>query len=65
MNLLGVDSVQLPLTEKARIWNRLASDWQITQRIAPLQTDLTLDSIGAAIERIFQGQMVGRGVLRL
>ncbi|MEM1436285.1 MAG: YhdH/YhfP family quinone oxidoreductase [Pseudomonadota bacterium] len=65
VNLLGVDSVQLPLAEKARIWNRLAADWQLGDRLEPLKTELTLDTIGAAIERIFQGRMVGRGVLRL
>ena len=63
VNLLGIDSVQLPITEKAAIWSRLATDWQMD--LSDLEESLTLDSLSAAIDRILAGQMVGRGVVDL
>ena len=63
VNLLGIDSVQLPITEKAAIWSRLATDWQMD--LADLEETLTLNSLSDAIDRILAGQMVGRGVVDL
>jgi alcohol dehydrogenase len=64
VNLLGIDSVQLPLAEKARIWNKLAGPWHL-ERLAALKVDFTLETISSGIDRILAGQMVGRGVLDL
>ena len=61
VNLLGVDSVQLPIGEKEMIWNRLASDWKVD--LSSLEEVLDLDSLSGAIDRILKGEMVGRGVL--
>ena len=61
VNLLGVDSVQLPIGEKEIIWNRLASDWKMD--LSSLEEVLNLDSLSSAIDRILKGEMVGRGVL--
>ena len=61
VNLLGVDSVQLPLAEKARIWGKLADEWKID--LSTLEQALTFDSLPDAIEKILAGGMVGRGVL--
>jgi acrylyl-CoA reductase (NADPH) len=61
VNLLGVDSVQLPIGEKEIIWNRLASDWKVD--LSSLEEVLHLDSLSGAIDRILKGEMVGRGVL--
>ena len=61
VNLLGVDSVQLPIEEKRRIWAKLAGPWQID--LGQLEEVLTLDTLSDAIDRILAGQMVGRGVL--
>ena len=63
VNLLGIDSVQLPIVEKAEIWSRLATDWQMD--LSALEEILTLDSLSPAIDRILAGQMVGRGVVDL
>jgi len=64
VNLLGVDSVQLPLAEKARIWGKLAQQWKL-DRLADLKVDFSLATISAGIDRILAGEMVGRGVLDL
>ncbi|HTK97204.1 MAG TPA: YhdH/YhfP family quinone oxidoreductase [Pseudomonadales bacterium] len=64
VNLLGIDSVQLPLAEKARIWNKLAGVWRL-DGLAALKVGFTLASISSGVDRILAGEMVGRGVLDL
>jgi len=64
VNLLGVDSVQLPLAQKAEIWNKLAGPWKL-DGLAMLEEALTLDNLSGAIDRILAGRMVGRGVVDL
>jgi alcohol dehydrogenase len=63
VNLLGIDSVELPLPEKARIWQRLAGEWNVD--LADLEEPLTLDTLSGGIDRILAGAMVGRGVVHL
>ena len=64
VNLLGVDSVQLPLKQKAAIWNKLAGEWRL-DGLDDLVVPLTLDTLSDAIDRILAGQMVGRGLVDL
>lgn len=63
VNLLGVDSVQLPLPQKQEIWSRLADDWQLPE-LDTLKRPLTLETVSDAIDQILAGNMVGRGVLK-
>ena len=63
VNLLGIDSVQLPLPEKTQIWSRLATDWKLD--LSELEETLSLHDLSAAIDRILAGQMVGRGLVDL
>lgn len=64
VNLLGIDSVQLPLAEKTRVWHKLAGPWQLDV-LERLVEPLTLDTLSPAIDRILAGQMVGRGLVSL
>lgn len=64
VNLLGVDSVQLPLAEKARIWSKLATSWQLPG-LHELKRSLELTEVSGAIDEILAGKMVGRGVVSL
>ena len=63
VNLLGIDSVQLPLVEKTQIWARLATDWKLD--LSELEEVLGLHDLSDAIDRILAGQMVGRGLVDL
>jgi alcohol dehydrogenase len=62
VNLLGIDSVQLPIAQKREIWEKLAGPWQLPD-LARLERTLTLETISDAIDEILAGRMVGRGVL--
>ena len=63
VNLLGVDSVELPLVVKASMWDKLSLQWKLD--LAPLTQEVALEALPAAIERILGGGMVGRVLVRL
>ena len=64
VNLLGIDSVELPLAQKAEIWNKLAGAWHL-DGLEELAAPLTLATLSSAIDRILAGKMVGRGLVDL
>ncbi|MDE0659368.1 MAG: YhdH/YhfP family quinone oxidoreductase [Gammaproteobacteria bacterium] len=64
VNLLGVDSVELPIADKGRIWAKLAGSWKL-DGLEALVEPLTLDTLSGAIDRILAGDMVGRGLVDL
>ncbi|MCY4656169.1 MAG: YhdH/YhfP family quinone oxidoreductase [Gammaproteobacteria bacterium] len=64
VNLLGIDSVELPIEEKKEIWDKLAGPWHIGD-LEKFVESLTLDTLSDAIDRILKGQMVGRGLVTL
>ncbi|MGI9328371.1 MAG: YhdH/YhfP family quinone oxidoreductase [Pseudomonadales bacterium] len=64
VNLLGIDSVQLPLAEKRRIWEKLAGPWHL-DNLDQLVEPLSLEQLSDAIDRILAGAMVGRGLVTL
>jgi alcohol dehydrogenase len=59
INVLGVDSVEIPLSAKASIWELFAGDWKL-EGLDALCTETGLDGLSEAIDTIFAGQMVGR-----
>ncbi len=64
VNLLGVDSVELPLAQKEAIWRKLSNAWKL-EGLAALEHRLSFATLSNAIDRILAGNMVGRGVLDL
>ncbi|PTU73431.1 YhdH/YhfP family quinone oxidoreductase [Pseudomonas mangrovi] len=64
VNLLGVDSVELPLVVKASMWDKLSLQWKLGN-LESLAEEVTLEQLPAAIEQILAGQMVGRVLVRL
>ena len=63
VNLLGVDSVELPLVVKASMWDKLSLQWKLN--LSPLCREVGLEDLPEAIERILAGGMVGRILVRL
>ncbi|HLT04770.1 MAG TPA: YhdH/YhfP family quinone oxidoreductase [Pseudomonas sp.] len=64
VNLLGVDSVEIPLAEKADIWRKLAGPWKIAA-LERLGHEIGLEDLPDEITRILAGQQVGRALVRL
>ncbi len=64
VNLLGVDSVEIPLVEKASMWDKLSLQWRLPH-LDELAEETGLQQLPDAIERILAGQQVGRVLVRL
>ncbi|MGI9251860.1 MAG: oxidoreductase [Pseudohongiellaceae bacterium] len=64
VNLLGVDSVELPLTHKAAVWQKLATDWKLA-KLDEVCKEITLDALQAALDTLLQGGATGRYLLNL
>ncbi|TBU84808.1 YhdH/YhfP family quinone oxidoreductase [Phytopseudomonas dryadis] len=64
VNLLGVDSVELPLVVKASMWDKLSLQWKL-DGLDELVTEVSLQQLPEAIARILQGGQVGRVLVRL
>ena len=62
VNLLGIDSVELPVADKGRIWSKLAGSWKL-DGLEELVEPLNLETLSDAIDRILAGDMVGRGLV--
>ena len=59
VNVLGIDSVELPIANKNRTWNRLATDWKLDS-IDKMTIEIGLEGISAAVDSIMSGGVAGR-----
>ena len=64
VNVLGVDSVELPLVKKQEIWQRLATDLK-PDALDKMTTEVTLDGLSDVIDSIIQGGVSGRTLVKL
>lgn len=64
VNLLGVDSVELPLSVKAAMWAKLAGEWKL-ENLDSLVTEISLQQVPEALVKLLEGQMVGRVLVSL
>ncbi len=63
VNLLGVDSVELPLAAKAAMWNKLSLEWKLD--LESLVSEISLPDVPAAIATMLASQQVGRSLVRI
>ncbi|MBX9764494.1 MAG: YhdH/YhfP family quinone oxidoreductase [Pseudomonadaceae bacterium] len=63
VNLLGVDSVELPLVVKASMWDRLSLQWKVN--LETLVSEVTLEQLPVAIAQVLAGKQVGRVLVNL
>ena len=64
INVLGVDSVNLPLATKAALWQRLATDWK-PAGLNQLVTEISFAELIPSLDKVYKGEAVGRMVLKL
>lgn len=60
VNLLGVDSVELPLEIKEQVWQLMASEWRLEKLEALLAEEVQLAQLPPWFRRILAGQVRGR-----
>lgn len=63
VNLLGVDSVELPLVNKASMWDKLSLQWKLD--LEPLVHEISLTEVPEAIIAMLASQQVGRTLVRI
>ncbi|OUS32738.1 oxidoreductase [Thalassotalea sp. 42_200_T64] len=64
VSLLGVDSVNIALTAKQHIWQRVATDMKL-DNLAELAEEICLDQVPEYLQRFIDGKVVGRYVVNL
>jgi acrylyl-CoA reductase (NADPH) len=64
VNLLGVDSVELPLVVKASMWDKLSLQWKLNN-LDTLAHEVTLAQLPAAIEQMLAAKATGRVLVNL
>ncbi|MEQ5833882.1 YhdH/YhfP family quinone oxidoreductase [Marinobacter sp. NFXS9] len=62
INLLGVDSVEIPLTEKQAVWSKLSGEWSCPVTEASAR-DIGLNELDDALQAFLKGQSSGSLVL--
>ena len=63
INLLGVDSVELPLPEKQAMWNTIAKEWELPGLLGNCQV-IGPELLAQSLQSILAGQAKGRFVLK-
>jgi len=64
VSLLGIDSVECPISERRRIWGLLGGEWKL-DNLASLMKPVSLDQVSTEIDLIIKGQQRGRVVVDL
>lgn len=64
VNLLGVDSVELPKATKARMWQKLATEYCLPAQPG-MAEEISLEQVPQYLDRILNGHAQGRYVVRL
>jgi acrylyl-CoA reductase (NADPH) len=64
VNLLGIDSVNVPIERRRAVWQRIATDLKPTN-LDSIGHDITLDGLDGVLTGILAGQVTGRNVVRL
>ncbi len=64
VNLLGVDSVEIPLMTKAAMWDKLSLQWKLPG-LERLVHEVDLAQLPAEMDRILAGGQIGRVLVRI
>ena len=61
--LLGIDSVEIPISKKREVWENFASDWKLD--LSGLVREVSLEGLETEINTILKGGQVGRVLVNL
>ncbi|GGC78019.1 oxidoreductase [Enterococcus wangshanyuanii] len=63
INLLGIDSVNVPMEPRMAIWKRLATDLNVSQH--ELTQEITLEQLPNTLEQLQKGTHIGRTIIKM
>jgi acrylyl-CoA reductase (NADPH) len=64
VNLLGIDSVNVPIERRRAVWQRIATDLK-PNSLGTIGHDITLDDLDDVLTGILAGKVTGRNVVNL
>ncbi|GAA5316582.1 MAG: YhdH/YhfP family quinone oxidoreductase [Candidatus Pelagadaptatus aseana] len=64
VNLLGIDSVELPLSVKAEAWQMLADELKLDQ-LGSMAAEISLEQAPQHLQQIYNGHALGRYIVKL
>ena len=62
-NVLGIDSVEMPMPGRLPVWKRLGADWNITG--SAIVNETTLEGIPAVVAALQNGTHIGRTIVKV
>ncbi|MFJ5764563.1 YhdH/YhfP family quinone oxidoreductase [Lysinibacillus sp. NPDC093210] len=62
INLLGIDSVNVPIENRSYIWKKIANEWNISR--TTLINEISLQDLPQTIEAIKSGRHLGRTIIK-
>ena len=63
VNLLGINSVEVPMPLRKAIWDKLAGEWKPRNLAAIASHNVSLDDVPAFCDQLMAGQITGRAVV--
>jgi acrylyl-CoA reductase (NADPH) len=63
--LIGVDSVNAPMDERRRVWDRLAGDLHPNMLDESITREVSLDEVDQLLDEVLAGNSVGRTVVKI
>ncbi|MDF1526681.1 MAG: YhdH/YhfP family quinone oxidoreductase [bacterium] len=64
VSLIGIDSVQVPMEPRKKVWERLAGEWK-PDNLEETVTEIALEELDGKINDILAGKVTGRTVVKL
>lgn len=66
VSLLGIGSAETAMTTRLAIWNKLATDWNINEKLSVIAKEVDLEELNDTyIDMILEGKIMGRIVVNL
>lgn len=62
INLLGIDSVNVPIYKRGYIWDKIANEWNISK--TALISEISLKELPQTIEAVKNGHHLGRTIIK-
>ena len=63
INLIGIDSAEISIKEKAVVWNNFANHWRL-DAIQNISNNVDMYGMMDEVKKILEGRQVGRVVLK-
>ncbi len=63
VSLVGIDSVSVDMETRNRVWNLLAREWDVTTNLRV--DEISMDQISEVVNKIKDGQHIGRTIVKM